>query len=602
MIQSPRLRTAVLLLPIAAVVVVTFLAYRAVERSRESNAWLLHTQEVLAALQTALATSVDAETGVRGYLVVGDSRYLEPFERAEASFGRILDNLAALTSDNAEQQLRIEELRMQVTSLRRSLTEMINVKRTGGRIDGGMNDRERANMDGVRANITALRAGELALLSNRTASDAAAIRRIYWMGLWIVGIAVGCLGWVYVLLANDAKHRLALASEQRARQETEEASRLKDEFLMTVSHELRTPLTAIHGWARMLSTGEVREDQRARALEVIERNARAQTQLVNDLLDASRAITGKLQLELAIVEMPEIVLAAVDAVRPTADAKRIGIRTRIDPHPGPVSGDAARLQQVLWNILSNAVKFTPQGGRVEVQVSRVGSFVEVAVSDTGPGISSSFLPHVFERFRQEHSGTTRAHSGLGLGLAIARHLTELHGGTVSAESGGPSPGATFRVRLPVAAVKQGPVAEHAADEPAPALQRLDDIRVLIVDDEPQAHEIFGAVLQRAGARVSNAASPAEAMLLLQERLPEVLVSDIEMPDEDGYTLVRKARAIDESQGGHLLAVAVSAHARPEDKRRAVEAGFDWHLAKPVDPFELVATIASLVSRNAPRPA
>jgi signal transduction histidine kinase/ActR/RegA family two-component response regulator len=602
MIQSPRLRTAVLLLPITAIIVVTFLAYRAVERSRESNAWLLHTQEVLAALQTALATSVDAETGVRGYLVVGNSRYLEPFERAEASLDGILDRLATLTTDNGEQQRRIAELRTQVQSLRQSLTVMINVKRAGGSIDGEMNDREKSNMDAVRGNLTAIRAGELALLSDRTSSDAAAIRHIYWMGLGIVGIAVGCLAWVYVLLANDAKHRLALASEQRARQETEEASRLKDEFLMTVSHELRTPLTAIQGWARMLSTGEVREDQRARALEVIERNARAQTQLVNDLLDASRAITGKLHLELTMVEMPEIVLAAVDSVRPTADAKRIRIDTRIDPHPGAVSGDAARLQQVVWNLLTNAVKFTSQGGRVEVRVSRIDSFVEVAVSDTGPGISAAFLPHVFERFRQEQSGTTRAHSGLGLGLAIVRHLTELHGGTVSAESGGQAPGATFRVRVPVAAVRDVGVAEPGLDEPAPELQRLDHVRVLIVDDEPQAHEMFGAVLQRAGARVSNAASPAEAMLLLQEELPEVLLSDIEMPGEDGYTFVRKARAIDDSQGGRLLAVAVSAHGRPEDRRRAVEAGFDWHLAKPVDPFELVATIASLVSRNAPRPA
>jgi signal transduction histidine kinase/ActR/RegA family two-component response regulator len=601
MIQSPRLRAAILLLPIAAVIVVTFLAYRAVERTRESNAWLLHTQEVLAALQTTLATSVDAETGVRGYLIVERARYLEPFERAEASLDGILNRLAALTTDNAEQQRRIGELRSNVQSLRRALTLMIEVKRGGGSIDAEMNDREKATMDAIRANISAIRTGELALLSERTRSDEAAIRHIYRMGLVIVAIAVGCLAWVYFLLANDAKQRAALASEQRARQETEAASRLKDEFLMTVSHELRTPLTAIQGWARMLSTGEVREDQRARALEVIERNAKAQTQLVNDLLDASRAITGKLQLDITTVEIPEIVLAAVDSVRPTADAKRIRIDTRIDPHPGAVSGDAARLQQVVWNLLTNAVKFTPNGGRVNVQVSRIDSFVDVSVSDTGPGISAAFLPHVFDRFRQEHSGTTRAHSGLGLGLAIVRHLTELHGGTVSAESGGQAPGATFRVRLPVT-VRQDRKAEQGLDEPAPDLQRLDEVRVLIVDDEPQAHEIFGAILQRAGARVSNAASSAEAMLLLQDGLPEVLLSDIEMPGEDGYTFVRKARAIDESQGGRLLAVAVSAHARPEDRRRAVEAGFDWHLAKPVDPFELVSTIASLVSRNAPRPA
>jgi signal transduction histidine kinase len=285
----------------------------------------------------------------------------------------------------------------------------------------------------------------------------------------------------------DANAQLSesLAAAQRARRETEAASRLKDEFLMTVSHELRTPLTAIRGWARMLSTGEIREEQKRHAVETIERNAQAQTQLVDDLLDVSRAISGKLRLDVGIVDLPAVVDAAVESIRPAAAAKEIRLQTIVDPGAGPVSGDAARLQQVVWNLLANAVKFTPRGGQVQVHLQRVNSHVEIVVSDTGAGISGEFLPHVFERFRQEDAGSTRSHGGLGLGLAIVRHLIELHGGTAAAESGGAGMGA-----ISSAAAADGWPGEPASPilgTPPPRRARaLNDVHILVVDDEPQA--------------------------------------------------------------------------------------------------------------------
>jgi CheY-like chemotaxis protein/anti-sigma regulatory factor (Ser/Thr protein kinase) len=305
-----------------------------------------------------------------------------------------------------------------------------------------------------------------------------------------------------------------------------------------------------------------------------------------------------------IVDLPAVVDAAVESIRPAAAAKEIRLQTIVDPSAGPVSGDAARLQQVVWNLVTNAVKFTPKHGRVQVRVERVNSHVEIVVSDTGAGISAEFLPHVFERFRQEDAGTTRSHGGLGLGLAIVRHLIELHGGTVAAESGGAGMGATFRVLLPLTigrktAERVSPVL--AAAEPRSGLARLNEVRILVVDDEPQASEVFAAILERAGAAVVTAKSAREAMVLLEAHPHDVLLSDIEMPSEDGYSLVQKARALDRSGNRRLLTVAVTAYARPEDRRRSLEAGFDWHVTKPVDPFELVSAIAALVSNHSPSP-
>jgi len=392
----------------------------------------------------------------------------------------------------------------------------------------------------------------------------------------------------------------AMTLEARNR-ERDEASRLKDEFLMTISHELRTPLTAIYGWSRMLATNQLREGQRDRALVAIERNARALGQLVDDLLDVSRVVSGKLRLDVQAVTLPDAVAAAIDAIRPAAIAKNITVATMVAPGEMTVSGDAGRLQQIVWNLLSNAVRFTPPGGRIDIEIDRAVDSVSIAVRDTGTGIAADFLPHVFERFRQGGTGTTRAHGGLGLGLAIVRHLTELHGGTVRAENNAPSPGATFHVVLPArsqAPADQKDVWRRAYDEKRPTAIRLDGIQILVADDDLNARELLVAVLESAGAEVRAAASAEDALMLLETWSPDVLLSDIEMPGEDGYALMRKVRALGGSRGG-VAAVALTAHARQEDRERAFEAGFEWHLAKPIDPGELVSVIFTLTPKNAP---
>jgi PAS domain S-box-containing protein len=400
--------------------------------------------------------------------------------------------------------------------------------------------------------------------------------------------------------AEEERNRL-LVSEREARARAEEANRAKDEFLAMLSHELRTPLTAMLGWTRMLRTRELDETTSAHALETIERNVRAQAQLIEDLLDVSRIITGKLRLEVSPVELMPVIEAALDSVRPAADAKSIQIQTALNPLTGPVSGDPARLQQVVWNLVSNAVKFTHRGGRVEVRLGRVESHVEINVSDTGQGISPEFLPHVFDRFRQADSSTTRAHGGLGLGLAIVRHLVELHGGTIEVESEGDGQGSTFTVKLPTMATSAKDVDAElrrrragAATASLDTSASLDDLHVLVVDDEQDARELIVTVLERRGASVWAVGSVADALTALRERRPDILVSDIGMPGEDGYELIRRVRELPESQGGSLPAVALTAYAGKENRRQALEAGFQIHLSKPVDPGELASAIASLV--------
>ena len=346
---------------------------------------------------------------------------------------------------------------------------------------------------------------------------------------------------------RDANERLegALAREQQARRESEEASYLKDEFLMTVSHELRTPLTAIFGWVRMLSTGSVPANERGLALAAVERNARAQTRLIEDLLDVSRAISGKLRIDARGIELKNVVEAAIETVRPALQAKRIRFQSSIDPALPQILADPDRVQQIVWNLLSNAIKFTPEEGTVQIRVTRADASVVIEVSDSGAGIPAAFVPHVFERFRQAEGGTRRKHGGLGLGLAIVRHLTELHGGSVSAESPGEGQGAVFRVQLPLRAVpdriepeRPPAVAPRATLTPA----RLDGIRVLVVDDQDDARELFASMLESAGAVVLTAASAADAMRLLRSEREIVLLCDIEMPGEDGYQLLHRARA------------------------------------------------------------
>ncbi|HEX8561036.1 MAG TPA: PAS domain S-box protein [Pyrinomonadaceae bacterium] len=394
-----------------------------------------------------------------------------------------------------------------------------------------------------------------------------------------------------------------LGRERSARAEAEQANRVKDEFLATVSHELRTPLTAILGWAHLLRGGELQDEGAARALETIERNARAQAQLIDDLLDVSRIVTGQLRLDVAPVSPHSFIDAAVEAVRPAAEAKGVRLQKVMDTGVETVMGDPARLQQVMWNLLTNAVKFTPRGGRVQVRLERVNSHVEIAVADTGTGIPPEFLPHVFERFRQADQRTTRRHGGLGLGLAIVRHLAELHGGAVRADSAGEGAGSTFTVTLPVAPVHRraeaGASARPSARDVAHAHEcpeRLDGLRVLVVDDEQDARELLAAGLGQCGARVTTASSAREALEALAAQRFDALVSDIGMPGEDGYELIGRVRALPPEAGGMTPAVALTAYARTEDRLRAMRAGFEMHVSKPVELTELIVVVANLARR------
>jgi len=395
-----------------------------------------------------------------------------------------------------------------------------------------------------------------------------------------------------------------LVRERAARAEAEAANRAKDEFLATLSHELRTPLTAILGWARLLRAGGLTQAALEGGLETIERNASAQSQLIDDLLDVSRIITGQLRLDLRPVEIGRILAAAVDTVRPAAQAKNILIGAELEAAAGPLLGDAVRLQQVAWNLLSNAVKFTPKGGSVEVRLGRRGSHVEFEVADTGQGIDAEFLPHVFERFRQADGTSTRRHGGLGLGLAIARHLVELHGGTISAESHGGGRGTTFKVSLPVTetpAAGRGaaaaPPERVRAKVPPVCSAELDGLGVLVVDDETDTRELIAFTLSRCGAEVRTAASAAAALEALEQWAPDVLISDIGMPGMDGYEFIRRVRGSGPGAKAQTPAVALTAYAAVEDRLRALSAGFQTHLAKPLDPSELVVVVATLAGRG-----
>ncbi|HEU5249428.1 MAG TPA: response regulator [Thermoanaerobaculia bacterium] len=402
----------------------------------------------------------------------------------------------------------------------------------------------------------------------------------------------------------------SIAIENTLNAEAREANRIKDEFLTTLSHELRTPLTAILGWTRALQAGAPDPAQTTRALEVIERNVLAQTKLIDDLLDVSRIITGKLRLSVRSARLSPIIEAALESMRPAAEAREIEIRFSRDfgEDCDEVVGDPDRLQQIVWNLISNAIKFTPPRGRVGVRLSKNDSQFEIEVSDTGRGIRPEFLPSVFERFRQADSTTTRAHGGLGIGLAIVRHLVELHGGSVSAASEGENRGATFSVRLPAVALgvtalerDRVPTAV-AAPLPGERVSDLTGCRVLLVEDEPDGRELLALSLQSAGADVVAVGSAAEAFEAIGAAPPDVLVSDIAMAGEDGYSLVRRLRLLPPEQGGRVPAIAVSAYAREEDRLRAVAAGFQQHVAKPLDPADLVTLVARLARRDsAPAP-
>jgi PAS domain S-box-containing protein len=406
--------------------------------------------------------------------------------------------------------------------------------------------------------------------------------------------------------AQEVAYRAALAVDNaRAYKNARVASQLKDEFLATASHELRTPLNAILGYARLLRSGTMPAEKKAHAEETIERNAIALAQIVEDILDVSRIVSGKIRLDVQAVDLPSVVKHAIETTMPAADAKEIRVETMLDPRASPIAGDPDRVQQIVWNLVSNAVKFTPKRGHVQVRVERTDSSAEIVVSDTGIGIKPEFLPHLFERFRQGDAGTSRENSGLGLGLAIVRHLVELHGGTVSAASAGPDQGSTFRVRLPImiaradraVATRQEPVGTESA---ATSSMALEGIHVLAVDDDRDALTLVREIALAAGARVTTAASAAQALDQVEAAAPDVIVADVGLPLVDGFAFIRQVRTLSDSRLRHIPAAALTAYARSEDRVKAFQSGFQMHLAKPIDPAELVAAIATLAKRSPSR--
>jgi PAS domain S-box-containing protein len=388
--------------------------------------------------------------------------------------------------------------------------------------------------------------------------------------------------------------------ESAARADAEKANRLKDEFLATLSHELRTPLNAVIGWSRMLSSDRLDRESSKHALEVIERNAWAQKQMIEDILDVSRVITGKLQLNLSATDLASVIEAALDAVRPAMEAKEIEVETVIDSNLRMISGDPDRLQQVVWNVLSNAAKFTPNGGRVEISVTQSATHVLIGVKDNGPGIDSDFIPHVFERFRQADGSTTRTHGGLGIGLAISRHLIELHGGTISVENRTNSQGANFMIRLPLptGVLSKEVLTNAAATFEAGRLDQvnLEGLRILIVDDEADTLDLITAELAQHGATVTGVTNGSDALASLENSAFDLLVSDIGMPRMDGYQLIQRVRQQEQGEDKRIPAIALTAYVRVQDRMQAIMSGFSTHIAKPLEANELVTVVASLTGR------
>lgn len=399
----------------------------------------------------------------------------------------------------------------------------------------------------------------------------------------------------------------AAAAITAASEETERQGRMKDEFLTTLSHELRTPLQSIVGWVQILRGGDLEEGELEQGLEVIHRNAKAQQHIIEDLLDMNRILSGKVRLDVQRVDLAAILEAALATVLPSAEAKSIRVHSVLDPLSKPVSGDPQRLQQVFWNLFSNAIKFTPKGGRIEVLLKEVNSHLEVSVADTGKGISGEFLPYVFDRFRQADASTTRSDGGLGLGLAIVKHLVELHGGSVQAASSGPGLGSTFRVILPVAAVYIWPSdnspetslddVRNVLRQPKPTIPQLPGVSVLVVDDDEDSRQLIARTLTKSGASVCTASGVDEGLRRISESIPDVIVSDVGMPGKNGYTFLEDLRTRSADHGGRIPAVALTAYTRVEDRIRALGAGFQMVLPKPVDAAELVATVSSLAKQT-----
>lgn len=599
------------------------LSYRATHVIIENTKWVTHTYKVKGELDATFSNLVDAETGQRGFLITGVDSYLDPYNAAIATVNDHLKSVRDLTLDNPAQQRSLAALEPKVSERLSIIAESLKLRRQEGfeaAKTAVLTNKGTDVMNAVREIIAEMKLEEDKLLRLRDAESQANAQQAEWTFFLAGLLAATMLGiFYYQVKRNIAERALILEqeqsaradaetaykAEQRARNDAEKANRLKDEFLATVSHELRTPLNAILGWSRMLRTGKLDPESFARGLDAIDRNAKSQAQLVEDLLDTSRIISGKLRLDVRSVELIKVIEAAIDAVRPAADARNTQIRTVLDPNAGAVSGDPERLQQVIWNLLSNAIKFTPKGGRVEIRLERINSHVEIIVSDTGKGISADFLPYVFELFRQADSTISREHAGLGLGLAITRRIVEMHGGTIRADSPGDNRGAIFTVMIPLRGMRSLDASADAErvhptamyDMRLENLFSLDGLRILAVDDQSDTLEMVKAVLTQCGAEVQTATSVNEAFDVLRAWRPDLLISDIGMPGEDGFDLIDRLRALKPEEGGDIPAVALTAYARVEDRMKTLAAGYQMHVPKPVEPAELATIVASLAGRT-----
>ncbi|HEY2827971.1 MAG TPA: ATP-binding protein [Pirellulales bacterium] len=606
-------------LPLALAFLVGAIFVWQVSMLLSANARVEHYDNIIEHATQAQMLMIDMETGLRAYVITGDPEFLEPYESAKKPLSQTLDQLGAeiivsaaarSLEQMAEHSKAWREYAEDVKTLVGKGNEASSLVKTG---------RGKVLMDSFRKSVGLLTDVETGLRQQqtRTARLTAIVVLATSIGICaVVGFLAAFLVRKQLLavagtysralkVAQDREFEKTqlLANERAMRSAAEHANRMKDEFLSNLSHELRTPLNAILGWAQLLRRGMNDPHDVSEGLETIERNARMQTQLIEDLLDMSRIISGNIRIDIQRVAPVSFIEAAIRTVQPAADAKGVRIEQMLDPLAGPVSGDPARLQQIMWNLLSNAVKFTPKAGKVQVVLERVNSHLEITVADTGQGIAPEFLPYVFDRFRQADATTTRKHGGLGLGLAIVKQLVELHGGSVRVKSAGEGQGSSFIVHLPLTVI-HGPANQENRVHPrtsspeAPPIQpiRLDGIKVLVVDDQPDAQELIRRVLEGCGAKVITCSSAAEALQILESERPAVLLSDIGMPDMDGYEFLRKVRALGPDRGGQVPAVALTAFARSEDRTKALLSGFMVHVIKPVEPTELAATIAAVAGR------
>jgi hypothetical protein len=597
---------------LAAVVAISLTTFRGVTQTRglyEDSAAVVHTHDVREKLRDFLLDTTTAETSIRGFLLSGDPDLLAAYGEVRPKIEPELQHLVRLTADNTAEQNRLTALGTYVRTKLDALDHVVRVNRDEGleaaralvsRAPGS----GRWSMSEIRRIAAEMDADEEGLLDARVVQTSTHYRRVV-NNLLLDGVACGCLllaiGFIVnvhlgdrartaeTLRASESRYRIAASAAERA-------NVIKDEFLAILSHELRTPLNAVLGWTQMLRSGSVQGATVHRAVSAIERNARAQQRLVEDLLDVSRIVTGKFELDRQPTQLAQIVSSAVEAQRPSAAERGLDLVVRIEGAP-IVNADALRAQQAIGNLLSNAIKFTPSGGRVSVELETRTRSATLVVRDTGIGIGEELLPFIFDRFRQGDSSMTRAHSGLGLGLAIVRHVVEAHGGSIQAESAGAGQGATFTVTWPTIDVSA------AAPRPAPPAERvrsaesLSGVSVLLVDDDADSREVMAFALRQHGARVRTAESAATALADIALQRPDIVVTDLQMPDRSGLDLLREIQLRTEPGGRAVPVIAVTAHAMPDDGAMALASGFSAYLTKPVDVSKMVDVLGAAAAQG-----